>query len=345
MSQNAIVAEYRDINTITQTFKVTLAQAQRMALSYVVQLGQLMTEAKELLNDSKEFERWLTEEVSFKKSAAYNYMRIAEAYGTDQTNFFGDVKNSKLSGLNYSQALALLAIPDAEEREQFAEEHHVEDMSARELKKALAERDAAIEHARQAEMEKNDALSGKADAEKALKVKTADFEAKMSAIPDTSELEKRAKTAEENSTRVEKMLESAKKTVEKVQKEAEAAEAKSAELQKEIEKLKKDPIIPVEVLEKVSAEAAEHYNQQVQEQIEKLRADNEAAKAEAEALKKKLAQSNEEVTIFRTYLTDVQTTLNKLSGLILKVEGRDAELAKKLKAAEKSILTGIVEKL
>lgn len=49
-----------------------------------------------------------------------------------------------LQNLNYSQALILLGVPE-EERAQFLDELDVESMSVRELKKAVQERDQALQ--------------------------------------------------------------------------------------------------------------------------------------------------------------------------------------------------------
>jgi len=347
MNKDIITGEYRDINSITQAFKITLAQAQRMALSYVVQLGQLITEAKELLDDGKEFERWLSEEVGFKKATAYNYMKIAAEYGGQQVNLFGEVKG-KLGSLSYSQALALLAIP-ADEREEFAETNKVEDMSARELKQAIAERDEARRERDTAEREKEDALWEKQNAEDEKAAAEKALAAEKASRPDVSAIEKRAETAEENSKRLEKLLKDAENSIEKVQNEVKAKEAEQTKLTAELEKLRKNPEIPDELLGKLSAEAAEKAKTEADtrysQRIELLEAERDAASASAEKLRKQLQQSNEDVTVFRTYLTDAQTILNKLSGICLKIDGRDAELAGKLRAAEKAILMQTVQKL
>ena len=62
--------------------------------------------------------------------------------------------------MNYSQALILLAVPE-EEREQFIAEMDIENMSVRELQKAVKDRDQALQ-------DRDRALQEKADLQKAL---------------------------------------------------------------------------------------------------------------------------------------------------------------------------------
>lgn len=99
-----------------------------------------MCQAKEMLPHG-EFGAWVKEETGYSRSTANNFMRLFQEYGAAQGCLFGAEVNSQTFGnLPYSKALALLAVP-AEEREEFARENHVEDMSTRELKQAIKERD------------------------------------------------------------------------------------------------------------------------------------------------------------------------------------------------------------
>ena len=86
---------------------------------------------------------WLREEVEYSKSTANNFMRIFEEYGNSQMSMFGpEAKSQTLGNLPYTKALRLLAIPE-EEREEFVEANHVEDLSTRELDRLIKERDEA----------------------------------------------------------------------------------------------------------------------------------------------------------------------------------------------------------
>ena len=123
------------------------AQAQRLILGHAIEIGRRLTEAKALLEHGQ-WADWLKNEVSFSQSTANNMMRIFDAYGAAQMGLFGPEANSQTFGnLEYSKALALLAVPE-EEREAFAEEVDAEHISVRELKAAIKERDEAVNRAK-----------------------------------------------------------------------------------------------------------------------------------------------------------------------------------------------------
>ena len=91
-------------------------------------------------------------------------MRVFEEYGADQLALFGETgaKSQALGSLSYSQAVALLSVPE-DEREQFVEENDASNMSTRELQQAIKERD-------QAKQEKEEALAKLEATEKRLKL-------------------------------------------------------------------------------------------------------------------------------------------------------------------------------
>ena len=117
-------------------------QAQVVVLSYAIEIGRRLCEAKSVL-DHGQWGPWLEEQVEFSQSTANNYMKIFERYGSEQLSLFGDAKSQTLGNLPYTKALKLLAVPE-EETEEFLETHDVEAMSTRELEKAIRERDEAI---------------------------------------------------------------------------------------------------------------------------------------------------------------------------------------------------------
>lgn len=123
------------------------AQAQRLILGHAIEIGRRLTEAKNMLEHGQ-WTDWLKTEVSFSQSTANNMMRIFDAYGATQMGLFGPESNSQTFGnLEYSKALALLAVPE-EEREEFAQEVDAEHISVRELKAAIKERDEARNQAK-----------------------------------------------------------------------------------------------------------------------------------------------------------------------------------------------------
>lgn len=145
---NVPMAAQRDIQTVTAEIRQLHRQAQCMVLGYAIEIGRKLVEAKAMLPYGQ-WGQWLKEEVEFSQSSAQNFMRIFEEYGAKQVSLFGDAESQTLGNLPYTHALKLLALP-AEEREEFAQEHHVEDISSRELEKLLRERDAAQAEAKSA---------------------------------------------------------------------------------------------------------------------------------------------------------------------------------------------------
>lgn len=123
----------RDIEVITHE----LLDLKRTAGESILKIGQCLIEAKAMLPHG-EWLPWLNERVEFSERAAQKFMRLAREYSNPTT----------LTDLGFSKALALLTLP-ADEREIFLAEPHevngqekmVVDMSARELEKALKERD------------------------------------------------------------------------------------------------------------------------------------------------------------------------------------------------------------
>lgn len=107
----------------------------------IIEIGRCLIEAKAQLNHG-EWQIWLQEKAEISIRRAEIFMRLANEMG-EKTNTY--------SFLTYSKALALLAVP-ADEREDFIEATHtvagqektVDEMSVRELKKVIRERDEAL---------------------------------------------------------------------------------------------------------------------------------------------------------------------------------------------------------
>ena len=103
-------------------------------------------------------EKDLEEQVDFSRSQANNMMRLYQEYGDSQESLFGG-GNAAIERLSVTSAIRLLSLPEGE-REKFAEENPVEDMSTRELEAAIREKNAALEAAKAMEAER-DAVSAK----------------------------------------------------------------------------------------------------------------------------------------------------------------------------------------
>lgn len=117
-------------------------QAKAMTLYYGVEIGRRLEAAKSMVPYGS-WGTWLKENTEFSQATATRFMRVFNEYGAEQIGIFGAVpESSTLQNLSISNALRLLAVPE-DEREEFAEAVDAENLSARELEKAIKERDTA----------------------------------------------------------------------------------------------------------------------------------------------------------------------------------------------------------
>lgn len=237
-------------------------QARRMALSYAIQIGYRLKAAHEKVGPHG-WAEWLKKETEFSAAAASRFEKLYEGYGTEQGSLFGvENKFPTLKNISVSNALRLLAVPE-EEREEVAAELDAEHVSARDLEKALRERDEARA---EAEAVREDAKRAAEDADRKL-----------------TDAQKRVRELESSPVEVavERDEEAISKAAAAAKKEAETA------AQKEISDLKKK----LEEAEK-SAKTAEEERDLAKKgagDIEPLKEAAKKAEAEAEALRKKLA--------------------------------------------------------
>lgn len=132
-------------------------QTRKVVLYNSIEIGRKLVEAKELVPHG-EWGNWLEEAVDYSKSTANNLMKIFEEYGSDQITLLDDnLKSQAFGSLNYSQAVLLLGLP-SEDREKFVEENKVDEMSTRELKKAIADLKKANKEKDNALKERDEAI-------------------------------------------------------------------------------------------------------------------------------------------------------------------------------------------
>jgi len=171
-----IAAEINDIKARTRT----------MLLYNSIEIGRRLSEAKQCLPHG-EWGKWLETSVDYSQSTANNLMRIFDEYGADQLALFGETgaKSQALGKLSYTQAVAMLGVP-AEEREQFAEEHDIDNLSTRELQRLVKE----LEQERSDKQKLVDDLSKtKASLDEAESTARVNHELMKSAKFDLNELE------------------------------------------------------------------------------------------------------------------------------------------------------------
>lgn len=238
----------RSMEEITASARMNMQDMIHRAIG----LGQDCIDAKEQLGHGQ-FLPWL-KELGLSSSTASNYMRVAREIAP----------GSRLAGLGYSKALALLSAP-AEDREALAEE--TEGQSAAEIRKLIEERNRAAEaanaetaRANRAEQEAKrfyDELASKksdisrlearanvnyqnyrdAQAEaKRLKEENAQLQADLlTAENNRVEVEKVVEKVPEDYERIKKQLENAKRSADDLIEAAAAAEERAAAAEAELE--------------------------------------------------------------------------------------------------------------
>jgi len=311
----------RDMETITRD----VLNAKLQVGEGLFTIGQGMIEAKAQLSHG-EWLRWLTETVEFSEDTAQNYMKLVRKYSNAEA----------LRYLGYTKALALLSLPD-ETRDEFIEATHMVDgeektvaeMTTRELKAALKERDAALKAAEQAEADRRTADEAREKLSRDMKLANERIAGLNAEVEEHSA---RAREAQDAAARLEKELEELRSrpvdvavetdtaAVEAARKEAEAA------MQAKLDKAKKEQT------------RAENARKEVELDLENARAALKKAVAEKDALmlqaKKKAAVSaNEDLVLFRTLFDQAQEQINKLGGVLMKFRNKDAETAGKLQNA------------
>lgn len=300
-------------------------QAKTMTLWFGIEIGRRLTEAKEMLEHGQ-WLAYLKEQTEFSRSSAGRLMTLYKEYGAAQTSLFGAEANyPTLNNLSISNALRLLAVPE-DEREEFAAEHDVEHMSARELDELIKQRDEAEKRAAKAEEQVQQAADGAAKADgqyqKAkqelhlLREKLENAEAQKSAAEkELSELRERP---------VEVAVEVDEKAVEEA---VTAARAKNdAEWAEKMAKVKNE-------LSEAGLKA-----EKLKAKIKKAEERAEEKAAELERLKKSQTLNDPNTAVFKQIFEQVQEDFNKLHGSLLKVRASDPDTAQKLTAAVRALV-------
>lgn len=293
-------------------------QAKTMTLWFGIEIGRRLTEAKEMLEHGQ-WLAYLKEQTEFSRSSAGRLMTLYKEYGAAQTSLFGAEANyPTLNNLSISNALRLLAVPE-DEREEFAAEHDVEHMTARELDELIKQRDEAEEQVQQAAdgAAKADEQYQKAKQElHLLREKLGNAEAqKAAAEKELSELRERP---------VEVAVEVDEKAVEEA---VTAARAKNdAEWAEKMAKVKNE-------LSEAGLKA-----EKLKAKIKKAEEKAEEKAAELERLKKSQTLNDPNTAVFKQIFEQVQEDFNKLHGSLLKVRASDPDTAEKLTAAVRALV-------
>ena len=318
--------------TTTRTPEVVAAEIRTFTasmLNNIIEIGRRMVEVKEMLPHG-EFMGWVEENTGYSQSTANNFMRLFAEYGDRQGSLFGaEVNSQTFANLTYSKALALLALPSGE-REEFVESHDVSDMTTKELKEAIRERDEA----------KAAAEKAAADAQAAEESRSK-MEADMALLKEQSALDHetadklRDRVRELESRPVDVAVQIDEAAIQKAADEARAsAEAEWSAKVKEAE----DKLAKAREKAEKAEEKAKKAGEQTNGEVANLKAEAEQLRAELEKAKREQAKASisgdADLAAFQLLFEAAQTDVNKMRGLLLKVRGReDSELGEKLTAA------------
>lgn len=304
-----------NIHTITARILATKDTVGKVLAMAYIEIGGLLTQAKELVPPG-EWGYYLENEVDFSHRTANNCMKLYAEYSKNPDS-------QTFANMPYSKAVRLLSLPE-DEREEFVEKNDVENMSARQLDQAIKERNEALAAQESAEAEARDLRQQ---------------------LLDAQQQAASAKSCEETwQETIDKLTAARDKAVS----DAEAAKRK-------MQRLKDNPNIPQETIDKLAAEASEKAAADFQERLDKaneqLQAVTDAkvaAEKAAQEAQQKLAGaqnaarvSTPEAAAFAVLYPQVTEVFNKLNGCRKKVAINDPELGEKLLEKMRQLLADL----
>lgn len=303
IEQNEAVAEIRPIEVITAEIWLYKNQAG----AAILEIGRRLIEAKAQLSHG-EWLPWLEEKVEFSEVTAQRFMRLAKEYENP----------SLVTDLGASKALALIALPVSERAEFAAEKHLVNgeektaaEMTVKELKEAIREREEA-----RAELSAAEAARDKmAEDVKFLNERVEGL------VEEVSQRERELKALRERPAEVavKEVVDTA--AVERARAEGEEAarKATAADLQKAKEALA----------------TAKEKEKKAKQQLQELEEAARQAKADAEkARKEKQLTGDKDLAAFTVLFEQTQQNVNRMADTLRRMDGDGRqETADKLRRA------------
>ena len=309
----------------------------RQAGGAIIEIGKRLLEAKSQLSHG-EWLPWLREKVDISERRAQDFMRIAREYS----------KSAEIADLGASKALALLALPESE-RAEFASGTHlvngaeksVSEMTAKELKTAIEERDKARREAEEQKAAAEAAEASRAKMEqdmrqlKGLLDAARDNEREKAGALEAAERELQALrtrpvevAVETRDASPEQISEARAEGIRQGKAEAEKAGKRSlSEAEERVQKLRKE-------LEQARREAKEA-NVRLQQAREEAR---QASERTREPGKLDALVSSENMMKFGVLFSATQEMVNRLADA---VEREKPENQKKMRAALRALADAI----
>ena len=306
-AQYEIVQE-RTLPVIISEIKIIEQHVTKTAIEGAIQIGERLQEAKELAGHGN-FGQWCQENLNYSQDTAQKFMKLAREYG-GQNNVLANTAMSR--NFSISNALSLLKVPE-EDREQFVEEHQVEDMTNKELEEEIRQlNEEKASRERTIEVLNN---SMRNEAEKLLQ-----------AQHEIEDLKRKLDDASVEAVDP--------KEVEKLKAKLEKTETA---LEKEKEKLKKEKDDRQAAIDKELKAAGDAMQEQTKKSIESLQ-------KEVDRLKRREQKAgNETLLKFKILVDQLQDVFRQAGECILAEE--DQEKADKMNAALRQVLQSMEEDL
>ena len=306
-AQYEIVQE-RTLPVIISEIKIIEQHVTKTAIEGAIQIGERLQEAKELAGHGN-FGQWCQENLNYSQDTAQKFMKLAREYG-GQNNVLANTAMSR--NFSISNALSLLKVPE-EDREQFVEEHQVEDMTNKELEEEIRQlNEEKASRERKIEVLNN---SMRNEAEKLLQAQHE--------IEDLKRQLDDASVEAVDPKEVEKLKAKLEKT--------------EAALEKEKEKLKKEKDDRQAAIDKELKAAGDAMQEQAKKSIESLQ-------KEVDRLKRREQKAgNETLLKFKILVDQLQDVFRQAGECILAEE--DQEKADKMNAALRAVLQSMEEDL
>lgn len=273
-------------------------QTKRQVLYNSIEIGRRLTEAKMALPHG-EWGKWLEEKVDYQKSTANNFMKIFREYGPNQITLLdNNAKSQAIGELSYTQAITLFGIHDINKREEFIENNNLNDMSTRELKKAIDELNEVNKEKEELKKTAQTALN-----------KNISFEKKIKELEKTSNEALRNLKEKEN-----EKLEAIKET-EELKSKVKDLEGRPIDVISGVDESK------VKELEEQHKKEIEELNSKIKESQDKLKKlESKPAETTKEVDEKKIrALQNGHKIEIQTLLAEIETSKNRVKDLEIKL--------------------------
>ncbi len=354
----------RTAEAVALEIRTLQRQAQGIILSYAIEIGRRLEEAKAMLPHG-EWGAWLKKELDYSQSTAQNFMKVFREYGDSQQSLFsGAPKSQTFGNLTYSKALRLLAIPDEEERARFVAENDVEHMTTRELNEALKARNEAQEAAVTAQEEAEKLRKENGQLQEQLDDQARGYEAKLTSAGveadqlreklrgsdlEVVEAKRKAREAQEALDKQREKTQRIQDALSEANASAQAAEDKYTQLLQELEELRSRPAETDTAVEAARQAAIDEMTEKVDEARaarEQAYAAREQAQKERKAAEESLAAAQRELDELKAREPEVRELTQEEKDALTaeavnqaKAEGAEQirRLEKKLAAADPDV--------